>query len=174
MDADTKSGMDALMIFHNQSARYSGYQGRSFDDLLGAYGPVKAEIYAEGIGLTIRVNNMDWGDVREAMEGLADKAQGRIPKDAQEYIRYLGNEAAQINWLSAAGTVAVDVAVATAAGAQAVGDSVLTSLSWVTKILPFLVVGAVLFYVARLVGATSDLKNLAEKAGKRIKKAAAK
>jgi hypothetical protein len=181
MDLDTQTGMDALLIFHNQSARYPAYQGRSFEDLLGVYGK-KAEIYAEGIGLAIRVNNMSWGSVRMAMEGLANKAQGRIPKDHQEFIKYLGNQAAEINWIDLTKTVVTEVSAQVVAGAQNVGNSVLTSFSWVLKILPFLVVGGVIYYVARLVGADQQMakaatkvaSNVAKSVQKRVKKAVSK
>lgn len=142
---DIELGKDAFRYFHNESTKFSSYK-YSFAEFYALYGN-KADIYADGVGGLIRETSISSSDVRKAMEGLADQAKGRIPKDHQDYMRALGAKAGAINYLDLSVSVAKDVATATIDGAVKVGDSVLTSLSWLTKLLPFLVIGGVIFYI---------------------------
>ncbi|KYG65266.1 hypothetical protein AZI87_11975 [Bdellovibrio bacteriovorus] len=146
MATDLELGKQALKYFHNRSTRYSAYGNRTYEELYAVYGK-KADIYADGIGLAISANNMSQGDVIKAMEGLADVAQGRIPKDHQEYIKALGNKASQINYLDLTTTVAKDVGTTVLDGTVTFGNSVITSMSWLTSLLPFLLIGGVIFYI---------------------------
>lgn len=143
MDPDVKVGRDAMIFFHNASARYSTYK-LTFDELMATYGK-KADIYAEGIGMAIRFNNISPSSVRKAMEGLANTAQGRIPKDHQDYINALQGEAKKINWLDLTSAIAKETLTQSAQGLATFGNQVTSTLSTLTFLLPFLVVGAVLF-----------------------------
>lgn len=145
MDQDTQTGFEAFRDFHNASAMYSAY-GKSYDELLAVYGK-KAPIYAEGIGLAIRLNEMSPSSVRKSMEGLADVAKGRVPKDHQEYIKFLQNQASQINWFDLTTTVAKETLTQTTDGLVTFGNSVTKTLSWFTTLLPFLAIGGVIFYI---------------------------
>lgn len=138
---DIEVGKEALKYFHNRSTRYSAYN-LSFDGLLSTYGK-KADIYAEGIGLVISSNQYSMDLIRKSMEDLADVAKGRVPKDHQEYIKYIQNRGSQINWLDLTATVAKDVAVQAAEGLQSVGDNVLSTL----KILNFVWPIALLYFL---------------------------
>lgn len=136
---DIEQGREALRFFHNASLKYDAYTPGSFDDLLSYYGK-KRDIYLDGIGMVIRENAMNPYVVQGAMEKLARTAQGKIPKDHQGYISALGNQAGQINWLDLSATVAVETATQVVAGAQAVGDNVVSSLkvlNWVWPIALF-------------------------------------
>lgn len=165
---DIKTGRNALMYYHRQSTYFAGFN-YSFADFLKQYGD-KSETYQKVIGLNIRLNELSDTDVRKTMEGLADVGQGRIP-DKTDIIRALGIAAQQNNvegfdFTGFVKAVAGDVVT----GAQKVGDSVITSASWILNILPFLVVGAVIFIVAKHSKqiADVDVKSLVTKARKKI------
>lgn len=143
---DIERGTQALTYFHNSSLRFQAYENRSFNDLLALYGK-KAPIYLDGVGLAINANVLSDAQVKQSMIALATKSQGRVPKDHQDYIKFLGNTAAQINYLDLSASVAKEVASTVVEGAVAAGDSVRTTLSWLTNLLPFLVIGGVIFYI---------------------------
>lgn len=142
---DLEAGKTALQYFHNGSTDYEAYK-LSFEELIANYGK-KADIYMDGIGMTIRHLELSQSAVREAMFALADKAQGKIPKDHQDYIRFLGNRAAEINWLEFAVEVGKETASQTVHGLATFGESVKTTLSWFTTLLPYLAIGGVVFYI---------------------------
>lgn len=143
MDFDLETGKTALKYFHNASTRFAGYK-LTFDQLLASYGK-KADIYAEGIGLTIRIQELSDSRVRTSMVKLASVAQGRIPKDHLEYNKFLSDEAAEINFLDATASVIKGTAIELTKGAGSLGDSLISGLSTLNVLLPFLMVGGVLF-----------------------------
>lgn len=132
---DLELGREALKYFHNASLGFPAYGGRSFNDLLSLYGK-KTEIYLDGIGLAIRANSMATSSVQFAMANLARQSQGKVPKDHQGYIAALGGEASKINYFDLTATVAKDVAVKVAEGAQAVGDNVIGTLKILNYVWP--------------------------------------
>lgn len=139
---DIERGRQAVTYFHNASLGFSEYGGRSLSDLLALYGK-KADIYLEGIGLAIHVNGLSDSKVKTAMIALANNSRGRIPKDHQAFIAALGNEAAKVSYLDLSATVAKDVVVSVAEGAQAVGDNVIGTLKILNFVWPF----ALLFFL---------------------------
>lgn len=162
---DIELGREALRHFHNASIKYSVYEPENLDELVELYGK-KRDIYLDGVGMVIRENGMSQHAVETAMKNLAAKAQGKIPRDHQGYVYALGNKAGQISYLDLSATVAVDVATAAAKGAQQVGGSVLTTLSWLTALLPYLAVGGVIFYILSF----GDVKTVANKVITKVKR----
>lgn len=168
--SDFNMGREALVAYHNRSTIFSNYNF-TFAEFLKQYGD-KAEIYQKTIGLNIRLNELSEADVRKTMEGLADIGRGRIP-DKVDIIRALGISAQQNNIESFDFTGFVSaVAGDVVGGAQQVGNSIITSASWVLKLLPFLTVGAVIFIFARHSKQMGDvdLNGLIKKARKKIAK----
>lgn len=173
IDLDTQTGINALRIFHNASLQFPSYQTRNWEDFFGTYGN-KGHIYAEGVGLMIRANNMSPESVKLAMETLAKTAQGRIPVDHHSYIHALSGQASKVSYLNLAKNVVTDVGSAVATGAQTLGSSITTSLSWLTTLLPFLAVGGALLFILNYSGAGSAIVKEVSKARGRKKKVAAK
>lgn len=143
---DVELGRQALIYFHNASLKYSEYGSKSIEDFIGLYG-AKAQIYMDGIGGLIRELKLSDGQVQSVMKTLAEKTKGKIPKDHQAYMNALGNKAGEISYLDLSKTVITEVASKVTEGAVALGDSVMTSMSWLTKLLPFLLIGGVVFYI---------------------------
>lgn len=145
MDAIAR-GSEALMYFHNQASKYDGYH-LSFDELKATLGtPKQIPIYLQGFGEYIGENEMSASAVKSAMEGLADQGEGRVPSQTSIF-NALGGKVSEINWLDLSTTVAVETVKQVASGAQAVGDSVITTFSTLNTLLPIVAVGAILFIV---------------------------
>lgn len=144
---DIQTGRNAFLYYYNRSTRFFGFN-YSFDQFLSQYGD-KSQTYQKVIGINIRSNELSDADVRKAFHSLADVGQGRVP-DKTDIIRALGLTAQKIGMENSkfdfAGFVQA-VAGDVVTGAQKVGDSVITSASWILNILPFLAVGAVIFVV---------------------------
>ncbi len=164
---DLEYGRQALTYFHNASLKFAAYGGRSFEDLLALYGN-KANIYADGIGFAISSTGLSDSKVKTAMETLAKKTQGNIPKDHQAYINALSNKAQEINYLDMTAKVATGVAKDVTSGAVALGDSVITSAKWVTTLLPVIAVGAVIFFIySHTKGSSDGLRDVMRAAAKK-------
>jgi hypothetical protein len=167
MDADTQLGFQALQAFHNASLRYPDY-GMSFEQFKSHYGK-RLNAGAEGIGLQARVLELSWSDVKEKMEDLASEAKGRLPADVTEFSKYIGKDATQINWFKIIGNSAVEVGAQVGGGVVSFGNQVITGLSWINRLLPFLIVGGALYYLwsfAPKGKSFSEIKALVKKAKK--------
>jgi hypothetical protein len=139
---DLVIGKQALQYFYDASKSYSAFNFKSFAEFYGVYGN-KADIYADGIGLAIRVNDMSDSKVKSTMTSLAKQTQGRVPADHQGYVKALGNTASQINYLDLTATVAKEVGSRVVDGAVAVGDNVIAT----AKILNYVWPVALLFFL---------------------------
>lgn len=166
LNADHNAGLSALLFFHNASLKYPSYDRKTTDELLAAWGG-RGMIYAEGIGLAINSTGMSTQQVQAAMESLAKTAQGRIPKDQNDFFNALNGQLSNISYVDLIKTVASETASQIATGAQAVGDSVITSFSWLTKILPFLAVGGALLFVLNYTGGAKTIAAAAKSAVKK-------
>lgn len=175
LNNDTQTGLAALQTFHNSSLKYPAYTPRSFDEFLSLYGK-KGLVYAEGLGLAINQVGLEPPKVNAAMNSLADQAQGRIPKDHNAYFGALKG-VSNISYLDLTKTVLADVVTSVSTGAQAVGNSVMTSATWLTKLLPVILIGGVLLVVLNYSGSTkaivSQVTKVAKKRGRKKKEATA-
>lgn len=175
LNADTQTGLAALQVFHNTSLQFAAYTPKTFDEFLALYGK-KGLIYAEGLGLAINQNKISPSKVNSAMSSLAKTAQGRVPKDHNAYFGAL-NGATNISYLDLTKTVLSDVVASVSTGAQSLGNSVITSASWLTKLLPAIVIGGVLLIVLNYSGSTkaivSQVTKVAKKRGRKKKEATA-
>lgn len=134
MDLDTQVGIQALQTFYQRSLKYSAFGGVSFDSFLKAVSPHYL-IYADGMGLEIRVNNLSDSKISDAMNSLADQAKGRIPSNPLVFQKALGNQSQQISWFEVAKGAAVDVGTQVGQGVVAVGDNALTIVSTLNKLI---------------------------------------
>lgn len=139
-------GRQAMIYFHNRASKYDSYE-LTLDQLIATLGTTKqVPIYLAGFGDYIIENELSDSDVRSAMEKLADAGQGKVPHQTSIF-NALGGKAAAISWIDLTKTVAVETAKQVAQGAQAVGETVITTATSLNAILPILVVGAVIFVV---------------------------
>lgn len=170
MNYDAQTGVKAFQLFHNYSTKYPNY-GLTWSDFQRAYGS-NFEIYAEGVGMVINLNGLSDSQVDSAMEALANTSQGRLPKDHQGYANALQGQASQVSYLDLAWNVTKDVATGVGDGVVAFGESVTTTLSVLNKMLPFIVIGGVLFYVFNISkgGSKVDLGGVAGKLKTKLKK----
>lgn len=149
-DTQIAKGREAIMYFHNASLTYSNYN-LTLDALIDQVSKGKPSIFLEGFGFAIEQLNTDGffsGNlVRNSMEKFAARAQGRVPDNMSAFFNALSNEATQVNWVDATGYVAKDVAVQVGDGLVQVGETVTTTLQGLGLVLPFLVIGAVVFIV---------------------------
>lgn len=132
---DMQAGQNAMRVFWEYSKRFPGAPS-SFAEFYSLYGK-KADIYADGLGMAIRVNNMPERQVIAAMENLAIKAQGQVPKDHNAYFAAISGEAGKISYLDLTKTVVADVASDVVAGAQSLGDNLIGVLKVANFVLPF-------------------------------------
>lgn len=144
-------GREAMKYFHNQASKYSGY-ALTFDQMLDAVGGggQKTSIFLEGLGLAIDSIGDEFlggNKVENAMENLADQGQGKLPANRNAFFSALSGEAQNVSFIDASKVVAVETGKELLSGAQAVGDSVITTFQSLGAFLPLLVVGAVAFIV---------------------------
>lgn len=150
-DIQIQKGREAMVYFHNDSVVYPNYN-LTLDALIHQVSKGKDSIFLEGFGFAIEQLNTDGffsgNVVKNAMEKFARRAQGRVPDNMSAFFNALSNEATQVNWVDATGYVAKDVAVQVGDGLVQVGETVTTTLKGLGMVLPFLVVGALIFIVA--------------------------
>jgi len=151
-------GNQALVYFQNRAAQYSQYS-LSLDELKKAvFGSDKRiPIELEGLGDLIVTLELDDRGVEDAMEALADAGQGRTPT-RQSFYNALGGKASEINWLDLTTTVASETVSQVVNGAQAAGNSIITGLSWINTLLPFVMVGAMLYLATKYSEKAGNLK----------------
>jgi len=148
---DMDRGREAFVYFHNQASKYSGYS-YTLDEALKivSKGEKNIGFFTDGIGGLIReIQNdgfLSGNKVKKAMENLADKGAGKIP-DRNTFFAALSSEAQDFTFREAAPVVLVESAKEIATGAQAVGDSIITTGKILTTIGPIVVVSAILYIV---------------------------
>lgn len=148
---DMDRGREAFVYFHNRASRYSGY-GYTLDEALKivARGEKNIGNFTDSLGGLIREIQSDGfltgNKVKNAMENLADKGAGKVP-NINNFFAALSNEAQDFTFKEAAPFVLVESAKEVATGAQAVGDSIITTGKILTTIGPIVIVGAILYIV---------------------------
>lgn len=140
---DIELGTKVLKSFWNWSRMLNAGSFKvSFDEFLKSYGS-KINIYLDGIGGAIKAAEVSDSRIDSAMRSLAIASKGKIPSDYQVYFKYISNEAVKVNWIDAVAYTAIESVKDIASGAQAVGNSILTT----GKILNFLLPGIALIFV---------------------------
>lgn len=155
-------GREAFKYFHNHASRYDAYENKTMNEALAIvsrYGrpyvsgelDLKVEsIFLDGFGFAIleleHDGLLEQSGVIKVMEDLADKAEGKLPT-ANSFFNAIKDKASNPSYIDIAKKVIPDVANQVVQGAAAVGESVIETGKWLTGLLPFLVVGAVVFVV---------------------------
>lgn len=144
-------GREAFVYFHNRASRYSGYS-YTLDEALKIVARSEKNIgnFTDSLGGLIREIQSDGfltgNKVKNAMENLADKGAGKVP-NINTFFSALSNEAQDFTFKEAAPFVLIESAKEVATGAQAVGDSIITTGKILTTIGPIVIVGAILYIV---------------------------
>lgn len=134
--SDLELGKKVLKFFYDWNKNlYPKSFTISFEQFLASYGS-KINIYLDGIGTGARLTGMNDRQLDSSMKNLALDSSGRIPKDYQVYFKYLSDQAVKINWVDAVGFVAIESTKDVLTGAQAVGDSLITTGKIITFIFP--------------------------------------
>lgn len=144
---DIQLGLDCLKQYHNAALKFSDYPARASFDVFKSFYGAKFDLYCENIGYGIRQAGMTPSEVSDAMQDMADAARGKIPATWNDYYTGLRDQAAKINYLD----VVKDTGKEILSGVQAGGNAIISTLSILTKIMPFVVVGAVLYVVSKKV-----------------------
>lgn len=141
---DIEIGRKVFKAFHdwNKTFNSTAYT-LSFDEFLNSYGK-KKDIYLDGIGGAVREAGMSDYAFGQAMRSMALQSKGKIPKNPLDMIKYLQDEATQINWVDAVAYTVVESAKDIGSGAVAVGDSLLTTAKIINFLLP--VIGLLFVY----------------------------
>jgi hypothetical protein len=144
--SDVDRGRQAMTIFHNRSVEYPAYT-YDFDTMLTKIGGTDPQYFLEGLGLAISSNEASDGQVQDAMENLADQAQGRLPVK-QDFFNALTNRLTTLttlDYIAATPEIAGQTALDAVKGAQAIGDAVIDTGQSLLVIGPLLIVAAVIF-----------------------------
>ena len=135
MSDDVSRGREAISYFHNASCGFSGYNF-TLDGVIQVLSK-NPLIALDGIGLAIRSTGMSTSAVQEAMETLAEKAQGRVP-NLNSFFSALSNRATQISYIDLTVDVGAHVLEKTGEGLQEIGESVLSTGKMLLWALPFI------------------------------------
>lgn len=136
MGDDVSRGREAISYFHNASVGYPGYNF-SLDGMIQLLSKNPA-IALDGLGLAIRSASMSTSAVKDAMESLASRAQGRVP-NLNSFFSALSNRATQISYVDLAVDVGGHVLEQTGEGLQVIGDQVLFTGKILVYALPIIV-----------------------------------
>lgn len=145
-------GNEALKYFHNWSlGNFADKYLISFDELKEIYGGKQQDLQIAGLGDVINDLDMSSAQVEEAMRDLAMQAKGNVPHTTV-FFQALGRRLSNLtplDWVKATPEVALNSILDVAKGAQAIGNSVITTGKIATWILPVVVIGAGLYILTR-------------------------
>lgn len=150
MRTDIDFAREALLVFHNRSAMYSGYDF-TFDQFLDQVGGggAKTTAFLDGFGLAVRSIGLSTSELNSAMQALADQGQGRIPENKNVFFKALSDQAQDINWISATPKIIAGVTTDVVKGVAAGGESVITTLKSLNTVLPLVIVGGVIWFIVQ-------------------------
>lgn len=96
---DIDRGRSALTYFHNYSVNRFGsaYPHVSRDNLAVYVGRGHADIFLDGLGFAINQIDMRESQVKDAMESLASRSQGRTP-DQNSFFKSLSDRASALTF----------------------------------------------------------------------------
>ena len=160
-EQDYAIGIKALQYFNDASSGYTGYNF-TMDDLIKSMGITPSGwnqntivIHIQGVGLAANANEMTDTQIKEAMEDLAFRAQGSVPKDFNGFINAINNyltnpsnldliefetvELAKSFWRGTVGDIetASEIVQAVGSGVVSVGSAVVSGF----KYLPYILLG---------------------------------
>lgn len=111
----------------------------SFEQFLAFYGK-KTNIYLDGIGMGVRESGITNARIEIAMRTMAQASKGKVPENPLKMFDFLQNEATQINWVDAGAFVLIESGKTILKGAEAVGNSIITTGKIFTYLLPVIAI----------------------------------
>lgn len=146
---DSERGLKAITYYHSaMRSLYASSFKYSLPEFLEILKKLRGgKALLEGLGLGIREAEISDSRVRTAMDNLAKRGGGKIPASYMDFFYSLTSEAVKVNFIDAAAFVTVGVASDVLDGAQAVGDSVLTSFKVLNFLLPAIILIFVFFFL---------------------------
>lgn len=153
--SDKEIGLKVVKYFWMWHQTYFGSKVRlSWEEFLNRLLPdlKKRDIVLDGIGGGVREAEVSDSRIDSAMRSLALKSQGQIPSNPLVMFQYLSNEAVKINWVDAVLYTAKESVKDVAKGAQAIGDSLITTGKILNFLLPAILIFIVFAYVNSATG----------------------
>jgi hypothetical protein len=151
---DFEVGTKVLKSFYSKSGLKISYQ-----QMLDRIQPniIKQRIGIDGIGFGVNSANSEYtfltdSKINTSMANLAKKANGKLPSGFQDFFKFLSNEAVQINYISAIAVTGLETLKTVGAGAQAIGNSVITAGKIVNFLFPVIVLIFLYFFFDKKTG----------------------
>jgi hypothetical protein len=172
--SDHDAAQQALQAFYNEAASLTGNSmPASFAELEGNV-LQKSPAFYDGLGMAINSivqggTGFTYANANQAMVQLADTGNGNMPVNYTDFFSVVGQAGANPSmWAAIQFTTEASI-VQVATGVQAVGQSIISTGTFLTKYLtPILIVGggAFLYFYATSLGGghRSALKGFGEKA----------
>lgn len=146
-DQYISKGRSALIYFFNQSHKY-GLE-MPFENFVKIVGGKFPNIFLENFGWTIQSLTLDdqltESKLRDAMEDLADRAQGKIPASNTMFFQALSDKIQNYSFVDIASFTVTESAKDLAMGIKDVGDGVTTVFKSFKSIGPLMIVAAVIY-----------------------------
>lgn len=148
---DYIKGLDALQRFYNSAKSFSPNNVTySFSELISILSTRTGQVaFVEGLGLAINSVGFSTSKIQSAMSILARKSMGKIPSKNGDFFNHLQDEGYKINFVDAVAFVAKESAKDIVVGAQAIGDSIITTGKIFNFLLPAIVGVVVYFWVMK-------------------------
>lgn len=124
---DRENGLKAIEMFHNFSKDlFPMAYYLTFDELVNII-DTRSKSSIAGLGLGITITDTDWDKVEEAMESLAETAQGQVPASNNAFNMALSNRLQEIDF-DAISEITANTATDLIKHSQEIGDKALTGL----------------------------------------------
>jgi hypothetical protein len=139
-------GRSAFKAFHNYAVSNfpENYQLKNVDELITAAKNGRAGLdLATYVGDLANSLEISETQANEAMENLAKKGEGRIPKNWQDWGNALSNKVMDYSFFDAVTYTAIESTKDIAGGVAQVGDSAIFTLKVMKYLVPALIIGGV-------------------------------
>lgn len=135
---DQTLGLEILKKFYEGAKfNYPFAVTYSFDEMLKVLqSRTGGKTFIQGLGLAAAVAEFDSGDIKNSMYALAKAAGGKIPSKNGDFYAFMVNQGTSVNFVDALIYTATESAKDVATGAQAVGDSLISTGKILTWIFP--------------------------------------
>jgi hypothetical protein len=134
---DIPAGQTALGYYFTESTKFSNFPYTDLQSMLSDLDDVNQDLTST-IGFTIRTIGLSSSQVQTAMVQIADQGQGNLPTDTTVFFTALSQQGANPSVLSAVTFVTVSTFQEAVAGAQAIGQQILTAAANTTGLIQYL------------------------------------
>lgn len=135
---DHALGLEIVKKFYDGAKfNYPFSVNYSFDEMLKVLqSRTGGKTFLSGLGLAASLAEFDSGDIKNSMYALAKAAGGKIPAKNGDFYAFMVNQGTSVNFIDAIIYTTKESAKDIATGAQAVGDSLISTGKIVTWIFP--------------------------------------